>query len=194
MYRHVQCACRTVLGVAFFSPLPAKIARLVYVDSEREPIVPPREILGRSIPPVLLATNDEAALVLEGGVAYPQGLVLRFGARVRRSIATRDSTYFSPLFHWHWPPHPPDGGFVNVGVRYADGTTFTNTDPPGARGAFHGLSGSGSAIAGWHEFWIAPAPMDSHVEVWSQWVGAGIDETVTTIDVPVGDPVKKIWP
>jgi hypothetical protein len=44
-----------------------------------------------------------------------------------------------------------------------------------------------------HEFWIAPAPMDSHVEVWSRWVGARIDETVTTIEVPVDDPVRNIW-
>src|SRR4051794_7214834 len=165
----------------FFQPLPVDVGHLSFVEVDVEPVGPPRDIAGHTVPTRVLASTSEVAILLEGGWVYPQGLVLRFGARVRRSLAATALSYAPPIFHWHWPPHLPGAEFINVGVGYRDGSRFTNTDRPDAPAALHGLSGSGSSMAGWHEFWLSPAPPGGDIELWTRWVAAGVEETATAI-------------
>ncbi len=134
-------------------------------------------MLGVAIAPALVASTAEAALVVEGGVVYPAGVLVRVGARLRRAISQTDN-YIAPQFHWHWPPHPPDAGFIDVGVRFVDGTELRNSD-----NTLLSLSGAGSALSAWHDLWAPGAPLDGTVELWTRWIGAGIAETRTRLEL-----------
>ena len=179
--------------MAFFDPLPVTVSELRFTDPDYEPLGPPRDLLGVTLAPMVVASTREAAVVLEAGWAYPEGLMLRFGVRIRRSISAEDGTYLSPTFHWHWPPQPPDAAFVNIGLRYPDGAKLTNTDAPNASGGLNSLGGSASSTGGSHEFFAWPAPRNGPVEVWTRWEAAQIPETHVVISLPVTSSAQRLF-
>ena len=183
--------------MSFFdsSPLPVQPEGLhVLVTSDE----PSDRIGGPLTLALLVGKSDRAAVIVRDAVAYTQGVSLtvetispdaellgaQFGLRERMSERSL----------------PPE--FMRLGVEYSDGTRATNLPfgiadyKPGAvflRTSGHG--GNGRVRWG---YWLSPLPTKDPFTFACEWPHAGIELTLTPLDVTqlteAASKSRDLWP
>ncbi len=136
--------------------------------------------------------TDRALLVIRQFDVYPNGLEFVIDLRVR---PVSEDLWDTP-WELHWRTLRRGGEraelpdeFLRLGVRFADGTTWTNVghghrpydeEPTGPVVVGRGGGGGGDR---WHmRYWMWPLPPPGDLTVYAAWPMFGIDETSVVLD------------
>lgn len=176
---------------------------------------PPEDVLPGVVPlELILARSQSTAVLLIGIRAFPTGLSMTLGVRVRGPLRRRDlhsEVFDGPYSHdmdaeWH-------AGRLKWGFELSDGRRVTNVDAPVWREHDeHGndpswypdrpvLSGGGGG-GGMHsvdrECWLWPLPPPGRLSVVCQWLDQDIEMAVHELDAqPFLDAAARaepVWP
>lgn len=130
--------------------------------------LPINEIIGRS---------SKAAIGLLGLVAYPAGLKFRFAAAWNDPDLVEEAN--RPWMAFHGDPEQ----VLKLGLRYADGSVFTNLDRH-----FSQTVGLPSGLRQDITWWVPAIPPDGAVEVFCEWLVAGIGTSRLELE---GEPIRQ---
>lgn len=166
----------------------------------------PDDVLPGVVPVELLLGRSETTVVLLTGLrAFPTGLGMSLGVRVRGRVQRRDLN--SEVFDGPYS-HDMDAawqaGRLKWGFELADGRRVTNVDPspyseqPNQdhhrphrqddwtwepdRPVLQGGGGGGGPRSVDRDYWLWPLPPAGQLRVVCQWLDQGIDTTVQHLD------------
>ena len=205
-----------------FFPEPPDLDLDLEDDDPPQPVWmgPPEDVLPGVVPvELLLGRSASTALTLTGIRAFPTGLAMTLGVRMRGSSRRRD--LHSEVFDG---PYEHDMGRewqaqrLKWGFELADGRRVTNVDPwqeppehshaPGApddwrswtpeRPVLHGGGGSGGSRSVDREQWLWPLPPAGPLTVVCQWLEHDIELTVHRLDaepfLAAAARARPLWP
>ena len=183
---------------------------------------PPEDVLAGVVPVELILGQSASTVVLLSGMrAFPTGLQMRLGVRVRGRVGRRDlsaEVFDGPYGHdkdakWQ-------AGRLKWGFEFADGQRVTNVDPS----AWHeqpnrdhsrshqadawlwepdhpvlsGGGGGGGERSVDRDFWLWPLPPAGRLRLVCQWLDQGIEPTVQDLDAQVfldaAARARPVWP
>jgi hypothetical protein len=156
--------------MAFFDELPERAEQWA-TDPRRQPdwIGPPENVAGGAVELArVLANTGDAAVALQGAVAYPTGVELAVGL-YRRPRPTLLDTFE----RFRFGIELPDGRRL-VDDRWHEDAEAT------ARLVQRG--GGGGGLTWRQDYWLWPLPPAGALRVACQWRDEGIEETVVEID------------
>ena len=140
----------------------------------------------------VLATSDEAAIVIHGMACYPTGFAFLLEAVSRYEPVDEDggdlyATRGTGRFGGRAP-----AGQLKFGVAYSGGGKATTLEPRDAGwpltagdgpGPHLYLGGGGGAEGDWsYEIWVTPLPGEIPVILACEWAAQGIPETLVEMD------------
>lgn len=177
-------------------------------------VVPVELVLGRS---------DTTVVFLTGIQAFPSGLAMTLGVRVRGRTHARRRELNSEVFDGPYP-HDMDAawraGRLKWGFELADGRRVTNIDPPAwseqpnqdhhrahspddwkwepDHPVLTGGGGGGGPRSVDRDYWMWPLPPPGRLRVVCQWLDEGIDQSVVDLDaqpfLDAADRAQSVWP
>ncbi len=188
--------------MGFFEPPPCPPE-----PPEPRPLVwigPSDNVVGVAVPVrLILGRTEEAAVVLDGLSAYPNGFELTLSVRLRRR---RDRPFWSPLELWAGEARTGlPGDLLRFGVQFADGGKATNLSghpfpDPGGEPAGPVLiqRGGGGGGARWDQaYWVWPLPPPGPLAFVCEWPSEGIPLTRAEIDADLvleaGARAETLW-
>jgi hypothetical protein len=167
-------------------------------------VVPVELILGRS---------EDTVVMLAGMRAFPTGLGMRLGVRVRGRVHRRD--LHSEVFDGPYT-HDMDAdwqaGRLKWGFELADGRRVTNVDPPPwpphsdqldpawepDRPVLIGGGGGGGTRSVDRDYWLWPLPPAGPLRVACQWLEQGIEMSVQELEtqpfLEAAARAQPVWP
>ena len=160
-------------------------------------------------------------VLLSGVRAFPTGLQMNLGVRVRGRVSRRDlngEVFDGPYGHdmdSEW-----QAGRLKWGFELADGRRVTNVDPPvwleqpnrdhsqphgpddwtwePNHPVLTGRGGGGGPRSVDREYWLWPLPPAGRLRVVCQWLDQGIEPTVQHVDAQVfldaAARARPVWP
>jgi hypothetical protein len=172
-------------------------------------VVPVELVLGRS---------GSAAVILTGIRAFPTGLAMILGVRVRGKARTRDlhaEIFDGPFDHdrsAEW-----ERGRLKWGFEFSDGVRVTNVDGSGwddwheafadgrpapdwrpGRPLLVGGGGGGGSRSVDRDYWLWPLPPPGPLRVVCQWLDQDIELTVHDLDagsfLDAAARAQPVWP
>ncbi|PPK97990.1 hypothetical protein CLV92_102141 [Kineococcus xinjiangensis] len=201
-----------------FFPDPPTPAEDEVEESPPQPVwqSAPEDVVPGVVPVELVLGRSETTVVMLTGLrAFPTGLAMNLGVRVRGRVRRRDlnaEVFDGPYTHdmepdWH-------AGRLKWGFELADGRRVTNVDPspwddqpddgPGApfrkpdRPILHGGGGGGGSRSVDRDYWMWPLPPAGRLKVVCQWLDQGIETTVHELDAQpflnAAARAQPIWP
>ncbi len=164
---------------------------------------------------LVLGQSETAVVFLTGIRAFPTGLGMSLGVRVRGPVAGRDLS--NQIFDNDYRPRDVDPGEraarLKWGFELADGRRVTNMDtspyteqpdhPHDPKWepdhpVLHGGGGGGGVRSVDRDYWLWPLPPPGRLRVVCQWTASNIDLTVQDIDAgPFLDAARRgqlLWP
>jgi hypothetical protein len=185
-----------------------------FPPEHRQPewIGPANNILGVAVPlRIVLARNDQVALVITDATAFNNGVEFTLALRVRglSAEARRSMIHGSPFHLAAFAGDPPSEEIppeiVRFGVQLADGRKATNLDdrhwhsqddPPGA---VLSLRGGGGGDGVWDmRFWLWPLPPPGPLAFVAEWPLGGIALTRVEVDadpfLQAAAQAETLWP
>ncbi|WP_432498889.1 hypothetical protein [Kineococcus auxinigenes] len=178
---------------------------------------PPEDVLAGVVPlELVLGRSSSTVVTLSGVRAFPTGLSMRLGVRLRGRLSGVD-VYDEVFDNAHARVHEPSWrrGRLKWGFELADGRRATNVDPwPGselpdphgvppadwqpARPVLHGGGGGGSPRSVDRDYWLWPLPPPGSLRVVCQWLDQGIEQSVHELDTEVflqaAQRAQPLWP
>lgn len=179
----------------------------------------PEDVLPGVVPVELVLGQSQTTLVLLTGIrAFPTGLEMKLGVRVRGRVGRRDLN--SEVFDGPYC-HEMDSdwqiGRLKWGFELADGRRATNVDPspwleqPNQEHSrphhpddwkwepdhpvLHGGGGGGGMRSVDRDYWLWPLPPVGPLRVVCQWLDQGIDTQVQDLDAgPFRDAAARAQP
>lgn len=183
---------------------------------------PPEDVLSGVVPVEFVLGRSETTVVLLAGVrAFPTGLGMTLGVRVRGRVLRRDlhgEVFDGPYAHdmdaaWQ-------AGRLKWGFELADGRRVTNVDPPPYsqqpnqdhhrphqqddwtwepnHPVLQGGGGGGGPRSVDRDYWLWPLPPAGRLRVACQWLDQGIAQSVQDLDArPFLDAAARsqpVWP
>lgn len=182
---------------------------------------PPEDVLAGVVPVELVLGQSESTVVLLSGMrAFPTGLQMSLGVRVRGRPSRHDvnSDVFGPYSHDADPQWQI--GRLKWGFELADGRRVTNVDPPvwleqpnrdhsrphhpddwmwePDHPVLTGRGGGGSARSADRDYWLWPLPPAGRLRVVCQWLEHDIEPTIQELDAQVfvdaAARARPVWP
>jgi hypothetical protein len=172
----------------------------------------PNDILPGVVPvELILGRSDSTVVMLTGMRAFPTGLGMRLGVRVRGRVYRRDlngEVFDGPYTHdmdadWQ-------AGRLKWGFEFADGRRVTNLDPwppysderdpawEPDRPALIGGGGRGSDRSVDCDYWLWPLPPAGRLRVACQWLEQGIEMSTHDLETDhfreAAARARPIWP
>jgi hypothetical protein len=165
-------------------------------------IRPPANVVPVVVPlGLVLARNQDAAIAVPAVQAYPTGLSLELGIRVRQPDGHRRGPQV-PVFAYE----TTSDEFVRLGVQFSDGRKATNLrrprppragePPPGP--LLTPCGGSGGQGAWDTPYWLWPLPPPGRLLIVAEWPAYHLSETSAEVDA---DPILAaaalavtLWP
>ena len=204
----------------FFPPLPEP-AEFDEPDEQPQPAWSgaPDDVLPGVVPvELVLGRSDSTVVLLTGMRAFPTGLEMHLGARVRGPVRRRDlhgEVFDGPYdhgMHADW-----QAGRLKWGFELADGRRVTNVDPwpeppdtddsgPRPVGAqwepdrpvLQGGGGGGGSRSVDRDYWLWPLPPAGRLLVVCQWPDQGIETTSQELDagpfLEAARRARPLWP
>ncbi len=205
----------------FFPPLPEP-AEFDELDEEPQPtwMGAPEDVLPGVVPvELILGRSDSTVVLLTGIRAFPTGLEMSLGVRVRGPVRRRDlngEVFDAPYDHGmdaDW-----QAGRLKWGFELADGRRVTNVDPwpdpsgaddggPGPAGfadwepdrpVLQGGGGGGGSRSVDRDYWLWPLPPPGRLLVVCQWPDQGIKTTSQELDAEpflhAARRARPVWP
>ena len=159
---------------------------------------------------LVVARSDEAAVVVTGLRAYPDGFDLTVDTYIHRPRPRRrrGGLYHHPMV-FHGRDDDDDslpGELLRFGLAWPDGGRATNIDQwgrcwPDATEPAHGLEergGGGSELHYRHDYWAWPLPVGGPLRCVVEWPEFGIAETSAEIDgaliTDAAARARPVWP
>ncbi len=156
---------------------------------------------------LVVARSPQAAVVVRGLVAYPDGFEFSLQAWVHRSVRLK-SRHREMFWHRHRRPDrgPVPDELLRFGVGWPDGGRATNLDLwgrnwPDATEPAHGIEerGGGGSDREWtQDYWAWPLPGPGELRFVCEWPEFGIAETSVTVDgallVKAAERAAPVWP
>ena len=186
-----------------YAPLPGSQPPILRL------LTTPEDELGVAVPMQhLLASGDEAVVVLTTCVAYTTGFLLGVGIRKKREP---DPVPFPPR---HYEPIEMSMG---LGISFSDGRasatsptgvqeqvmSYTSAyaageNPPEPEGPVIGRLGGGGGGRRWDmNFWVWPLPPDGPMTITCRWPARGLPEGSVEVDGlairRAGEASRKLW-
>jgi hypothetical protein len=165
---------------------PRKRSRKLRRDEHQRPKLILPGYLGED---VVLATSDEAAVLMHGLACYPTGFAFTLQVTTRYEVSYDDDDEWDiePFGLWgHRRPRENAGRF---GIEYSDGRRVTldrhryararSEDAPLVIAPGGGGGGGGNYST---EVWVEPLPPPGLVTFAVEWTATGIAETLHTIE------------
>ncbi|GAA0312725.1 hypothetical protein [Kineococcus aurantiacus] len=203
-----------------FFPDPPQPAQRDELDEPARPAWsgPPDDVLAGVVPvELVLGRSDSTVLTLSGLRAFPTGLGMVLGVRVRGPLGRRDLN--SEVFDGPYE-HVQDAawqrGRLKWGFELADGQRVTNLDPgpwgeqpTGPDGApddtwqpsrplLTGGGGDASRRSANRDHWLWPLPPAGRLRVVCQWLEQGIELTSHELDADLlrqaAERARPLWP
>jgi len=188
-------------------------------DEPEEPPQPawmgaPKDVLPGVVPvELILGRSDSTVVMLTGVRAFPSGLGMRLGVRVRGPLPRRE-------LHGEVVDGPSardmdaewQAGRLKWGFEFADGRRVTNVDPrpwppipellePGwepDRPVLIGRGGGGGMRSVDFDYWLWPLPPVSRLRVACQWLEQGIEMSIQELQaqpfVEAASLAQPVWP
>ena len=155
-------------------------------------VVPVEVVLGRS---------SDVAVLLTGMRAFPDGVAMVLGVRLRQRVAGVDVEAWDDMFD-HGHPEPGDSRWQEARLRwgftFADGAGVSNLEAHPGGISLHGGGGSGSDQGCDRDYWLSPLPPAGPIQVFSEWPRAGLPLAVSIIDaLPILEAAARsraLWP
>jgi hypothetical protein len=172
----------------------------------------PEDLLPGVVPLALILGRSATAVVLLTGIsAFPVGVAMTLGVRVRGPLNGRDLN--EEVFDGPYR-HPMDAdwlaGRLKWGWEFSDGRRATNVDPPAwgeggdhwsdaswrpDRPVLNGQGGGGSRRSVDRDYWLWPLPPAGRLRVVCQWPDQGIEATIHDLDAgPFRDAATRAQP
>jgi hypothetical protein len=168
----------------------------------------PASWIGGVVPrELVVARSQQAAVVVRGLVAYPEGFEFTLQAFVHHSV--RLKRRYHDLF---WHHHRRSGGgpvpdeLLRFGVAWPDGGRATNLDHwgrdwPDATEPVHGIEehgGGGTNREYTQDYWAWPLPGPGELRFVCEWPAFGIVETFAAVDgtllIEASQRATPVWP
>ena len=205
----------------FFPPLPEPF-EVDEPDEDPQPawLGAPDDVLPGVVPlELVLGRSDSTVVLLTGVRAFPTGLQMSLGVRVRGPVRRRDlhgEVFDGPFGHGmdaDW-----QAGRLKWGFELADGRRVTNVDPwpepPDAdhagprpvgslawepdRPVLQGGGGGGGSRSVDRDYWLWPLPPAGPLLVVCQWRDQGIETTSQELDaapfLQAARRARPVWP
>jgi hypothetical protein len=203
----------------FFPDVPPPSDR----DEREEPPQPawmgaPDDVLPGVVPIELIIGQSESTVVMLTGIrAFPTGLGMQLGVRVRGRVHRRDLN--SELFdgpYTHAMDADWQAGRLKWGFEFADGRRVTNVDPPWPprsdrlepallepasepdRPVLIGGGGGGGDRSVDRDYWLWPLPPPGPLRVACQWLEQGIEMSVQELQtqpfLEAATRARPVWP
>ncbi|WP_369069423.1 hypothetical protein [Kineococcus terrestris] len=172
----------------------------------------PDDVLPGVVPvEMLLARSSSTAVLLTGFRAFPEGLAMNLGVRVRGPLGFRDlhAEVFDGPYH-HDTGEQWQAERLKWGFEFADGRRATNVDPPvwgdddrawndetwrPDRPVLSGQGGGGGPRSVDRDHWLWPLPPPGRLRVVLQWPQQGIATTTHDLDAqPFLDAAARARP
>ena len=195
--------------MSFFPDLPPTTDRDQSDESPQPPWTgPPDDMLPGVVPVELIIGRSESTVVILTGMhAYPAGLGMRLGVRVRAPMHRRDLS--DEVFgHTYDMDADWQARRLKWGFELADGRRVTNVGPfppvfdepahkPDRPVLVQG-GGSGGDRSVDADYWLWPLPPAGPLRVACQWLAQGIEMSVQELQTqPFLDAARRarpIWP
>lgn len=159
----------------------------------------PDDELGVAVPMQhVVASGDEAAVVLSSCVAYTTGFQLGVGIRKKRAP--------EPIRYPPGPRHAPPEMSLDVGVRFSDGRESTSAgwgrgptlkDPEPAGPVIGRRSGGGGGRHWDMNYWVWPLPPGGPLTITCHWPAGGVPDGSVEVDGSAireaGGRSQKLW-
>jgi hypothetical protein len=204
--------------VDFFPP-PPEPSQVDEPDEEPQPawMGPPEDVLPGVVPvELVLGRSDSTVVLLTGMRAFPSGLQMNLGVRVRGPVRRRDlnSEVFDGPYD-HGMDADWQAGRLKWGFELADGRRVTNVDPwpepPDGhdsvvdfrtwepdRPVLQGGGGGGGDRSVDRDYWLWPLPPPGRLRVVCQWPDQDIELTVQDLDaeplLAAAHRASPLWP
>lgn len=209
----------------FFPPPPEPSrSELDEPDEPPQPVwmAAPDDVVPGVVPvELILGRSDSTVVLLTGVRAFPVGLQMQLGVRVRGPVRNRD--LHSEVFDGPYN-HDMDAQWqarrLKWGFELADGTRVTNVDHlldqgPSSPGPAHygplpdasgtprrpvlmGGGGGGGVRSVDRDYWLWPLPPPGRLRVACEWLAQGIELTVQELDsaalLAAAERARPLWP
>lgn len=182
----------------------------------------PDDVVPGVVPLELVLGRSESAVVLLTGVrAFPTGLAMTLGVRVRGQVRRHDlnaEVFDGPYAHGMAPDW--QAGRLKWGFELADGRRATNVDPSPweeqpdqdhhrphtaddrswqpDRPVLNGGGGGGGPRSVDRDYWLWPLPPVGSLKLVCQWLDQGIETTVHELDaqtfLDAATRAQPVWP
>jgi hypothetical protein len=154
---------------------------------------------------LVLAHNDDAAVLVAGLLAYGSGFEFAVAAILR--VPARHDGLFEAMHPRVRPGDPPEPEFLRFGLRFADGRATANlpgrpapvlNDPASAGPVLVQQGGGGDARRYDLKQWVWPLPPPGPLTFVCEWPRWGIPETSVEIDarliLDAAARSHELWP
>jgi len=195
--------------MGFFQiPDPSEDDDVVAEEDDNEYEDPTAHWVGGVVPvELVVARSEQAAVVVRGIVAYPDGFNFTLEACLHRSVKLgRRRRPFHASGRWDDDGGPLGDEVLRFGISWPDGGRATNLDYWGrgwadatepAHGMEEGSGGGSDRHYSW-EYWAWPLPAEGPLQFVCEWPAYQIPETFAAVDGEVLNEAASrafpIWP
>jgi hypothetical protein len=159
-------------------------------DDVAEPVGfgPPEDQLPGVVPvEVVLAQSPEVAVLLTGMRAFPDGIAMVLGVRLRRRARGAGTELFDDVFDHRDSDEPPDPAWQQGRLRWGfvldGGAEVDNLGATADRMQLHGGGGGGHEQSCDRDFWLSALPPSGPLEVFCAWPRMGLPRMTQSLDV-----------
>ena len=154
---------------------------------------PPEDQLPGVVPvEVVLGQSSEVAVLLTGMRAFPGGVAMVLGVRLRRRMPAMDVDLFDDVFDHRGPDETRDPAWQQSRLRWGfvldGGAEVDNLGAAAGGMRLHGGGGSGGDQSCDRDFWLSTLPPSGPLQVFCAWPRMGLARTTGTLDA---DPVVQ---
>ena len=151
---------------------------------------------------LVLAQSPDVAVLLTGVRAFPSGVAVVLGVRMRRRVPGLDEQVWEDVFDHRRSDEAVDPVWQKSRLRwgfvFADGVEVNNLEVHPGEIYLHGGGGSGSEQSCDRDYWLSTLPSAGPLEVFCEWPRVGLPRTTTLLDAaPIRDAAvraRSLWP